>query len=88
MVCRLSYRQIAVGLTAMNEREFSTERLVAALRSFVQESELSDNRISLMMGIAVESLRQWLAGSANPRQKSLYEIRAFLSKHGPKYLQD
>jgi DNA-binding transcriptional regulator YiaG len=72
----------------MNEQDFSTEHLVTALRNFVQESELSDNRISLMMGIAVESLRQWLAGSANPRRKSLQEIRAFLTKHGPEYLED
>jgi hypothetical protein len=75
-------------LTVMNERDFSTERLMNALRDFVSESALSDNRISLMMGIAVESLRQWLAGSTNPRQKSLHEIHEFLTRHGPEYLKD
>jgi hypothetical protein len=72
----------------MNSGNHKEERLLNALRNFVQESALSDNRISLMMGIAVESLRQWLAGATIPRQKSLREIHEFLSRHGPQYLED
>jgi hypothetical protein len=88
MVHRHASCDVSPELNVMNERDLSSERLMEALRNFVQESALSDNRISLMMGIAVESLRQWLAGSTNPRQKSLHEIHEFLTKHGPKYLKD
>ena len=88
MVHRHPSCDVSAELNVMNDRDISAERLMEALRNFVQESALSDNRISLMMGIAVESLRQWLAGSTNPRQKSLHEIHEFLTKHGPEYLRD
>ena len=65
----------------------SNEAIVLdALRRFITNSDLSDQRISLLMGVEIETLRTWVTGTANPRKNSLNKIRSFLVWHGRKYV--
>jgi len=67
----------------MMTRDESNETIVLdALRRFMINSDLSDQRISRLMGVEIETLRAWMAGTANPRKQSLYKIRSFLTWHG------
>ena len=67
----------------MMTRDESNETIVLdALRRFMINSDLSDQRISRLMGVEIETLRTWIAGTANPRKHSLNKIRSFLKWHG------
>ena len=71
----------------MMTRDEPNETIVLdALRRFMINSDLSDQRISRLMGVEIETLRTWIAGTANPRKQSLNKIRSFLKWHGQKYL--
>jgi hypothetical protein len=59
--------------------------VLEALRRFTANSDLSDQRISRLMGVEIETLRTWIAGTANPQKRSLNEIRSFLKWHGREY---
>jgi transcriptional regulator with XRE-family HTH domain len=74
-------------MRALSQEDFEHQRVLQALRQFVKESALSEKRISMMMGISLESLRPWLSGATRPRLQSLQEIKEFLEKHGPYYLE-
>jgi DNA-binding transcriptional regulator YiaG len=54
---------------------------IEALRFFVTKSRLSDQRVSELMGVAVETLRHWLTGQSVPRRQSLSDIQYFLARH-------
>jgi DNA-binding transcriptional regulator YiaG len=71
----------------MMTRDESNETIVLdALRRFMINSDLSDQRISRLMGVEPETLRTWITGTANPRKQSLNKIRSFLKWHGRKYV--
>ena len=73
----------------MITRDESNETIVLdALRRFMINSDLSDQRISGLMGVEIETLRAWMAGTANPRKQSLNKISSFLKWHGQKILDD
>jgi hypothetical protein len=55
-----------------------------ALRRYMTNSDLSDQRISRLMGVEIETLRTWLAGKAIPQRNSVAKIRSFLEWHGRK----
>jgi DNA-binding transcriptional regulator YiaG len=75
------------GGEKMMTRDESNETIVLdALRRFMINSDLSDQRISRFMGVEIETLRTWIAGTANPRKQSLNKIRSFLKWHGRKYV--
>jgi hypothetical protein len=57
--------------------EFNETIVLDALRRFMLNSDLSDQRISRLMGVEIETLRTWVAGTANPQKKSLNKIRSF-----------
>jgi transcriptional regulator with XRE-family HTH domain len=57
-----------------------------ALRSFIQQSRLSEYRVAQMMGVSSNALKGWLNGASHPRPGSQTEIRAFLEQHGPRVL--
>jgi hypothetical protein len=75
-------------MSAISQEDLEHRRVLEALRQFVRRSALSDKRISMMMGIAIESLRNWVSGSSIPREKSLQQIKEFLEKHGPSCLDE
>ena len=60
--------------------------VIDALRCFMINSDLSEQRIARLMGVEIETLRTWVAGTANPRDESLNKIRSFLKWHGRKYV--
>ena len=67
-------------------RDESNEMIVIdALRRFMINSDLSDQRISRLMGVEIETLRTWIAGTAIPRKQSLNKISSFLKWHGRKH---
>ena len=68
----------------MTRDEFKEAIILDTLRRFVLNSDLSDRRISLLMGIEIETLRALVAGTANPQKQSLNKIRSFLKWHGRK----
>ena len=71
----------------MIARDESNETIVLdALRRFMINSDLSDQRISRLMGVETETLRAWITGTANPRKQSLNKIHSFLKWHGRKYV--
>ena len=61
-----------------------SEAVLDALRRYMTDSDLSDQRISLLMGVEIETLRRWVTGTANPRKNSLHKIHSFLQWHGRK----
>jgi len=66
----------------MTRDEFNEAIILDTLRRFMLNSDLSDRRISRLMGIEIETLRTLVAGTANPRKQSLNKIRSFLKWHG------
>ena len=68
----------------MTRDEFNEEIILDTLRRFMLNSDLSDRRISRLMGIEIETLRTLVTGTANPRKQSLNKIRSFLKSHGQK----
>ena len=68
----------------MTRDEFNEAIILDTLRRFMLNSDLSDRRISRLMGIEIETLRTLVAGTANPRKQSLNKIRSFLRWHGRK----
>jgi hypothetical protein len=72
------------GEGTMTRDEFKEAIILDTLRRFVLNSDLSDRRISLLMGIEIETLRALVAGTANPQKQSLNKIRSFLKWHGRK----
>ena len=68
----------------MTRDEFKEAIILDTLRRFMLNSDLSDRRISLLMGIEIETLRTLVAGTANPQKQSLNKIRSFLKWHGRK----
>jgi hypothetical protein len=63
---------------AMGQDEFNEVILLETLRRFMLNADLSDRRISRLMGIEIETLRTLVAGTTNPRRESLNKIRSFL----------
>ena len=55
-----------------------------ALRRFRLNSDLSDQRISHLMGVETATFRTWVAGTVNPQKQSLNKICSFLKWHGRK----
>lgn len=72
------------GEGTMTRDELKEAIILDTLRRFVLNSDLSDRRISLLMGIEIETLRTLVAGTANPQKQSLNKIRSFLKWHGRK----
>ena len=61
------------------EAEAARERaLVARLRQFVEDSDLSFYRIASRVGTSGGILSMWLAGTARPRAEELAAIEKFL----------
>jgi len=75
----------AGGEDVMTRDEANETIVLDALRRFMINSDLSDQRISRLMGVEIETLRTWIAGTANPRKRSLNKITSFLKWHGRKY---
>jgi hypothetical protein len=63
----------------------SNQGILETLRHFMLNADLSDRRISRLMGIEIETLRTLVAGTTNPQKESLNKIRSFLKWHGRKY---
>jgi hypothetical protein len=61
----------------MTRDEFNEEIILDTLRRFMLNSDLSDRRISRLMGIEIETLRTLVTGTANPRKQSLNKVRSF-----------
>jgi DNA-binding transcriptional regulator YiaG len=70
----------------MTGNQSSVAIALDALRGFMTHANLSDQRISRLMGVEIETLRTWVAGTANPQKNSLAKIRSFLEWHGPKHV--
>ena len=68
----------------MTRDEVNEATILDTLRRFMLNSDLSDRRISSLMGIEIETLRTLVAGTTNPRKQSLNKIRSFLKSHGRK----
>jgi DNA-binding transcriptional regulator YiaG len=66
--------------------EFYETIVLDALRRFMLNSDLSDQRISRLMGVEIETLRTWVAGTANPQKKASTKSVPFLKWHGRKDL--
>ena len=61
------------------EEEVARERvLVARLRQFVEDSDLSFYKIASRIGTSGGILSLWLAGTARPRAEELAAIEKFL----------
>jgi transcriptional regulator with XRE-family HTH domain len=61
------------------EREAARERvLVARLRQFIEDSDLSFYKIASRVGASGGILSMWLAGTARPRAEELAAIEKFL----------
>jgi DNA transposition AAA+ family ATPase len=61
------------------EGEAARERaLVASLRHFIEDSDLSFYRIASRIGTSGGILSMWLAGTARPRAEELAAIEKFL----------
>jgi DNA transposition AAA+ family ATPase len=61
------------------QREAARERmLVARLRQFIEESDLSFYKIASRVGTSGGILSMWLAGTARPRAEELAAIEKFL----------
>ena len=61
------------------EGEKATERaLVARLRQFIEDSDLSFYKIASRVGTSGGILSMWLAGKAKPRAEELAAIEKFL----------
>ena len=61
------------------EQEAARERaLVARLREFVEDSDLSFYKIASRIGTSGGILSLWLAGTAKPRAEELAAIEKFL----------
>jgi DNA-binding transcriptional regulator YiaG len=69
--------------TAKNRDRANMQATLEALRSFIQQSRLSEYRVAQMMGVSANALKSWLNGASHPRQGSQTEIKAFLKQHGP-----
>jgi DNA transposition AAA+ family ATPase len=63
--------------------EANVQGTLETLRSFIQQSRLSEYRVAQMMGVSANALKSWLNGASHPREGSHTEIRAFLEQHGP-----
>ena len=55
----------------MTRDEVNEATILDTLRRFMLNSDLSDRRISSLMGIEIETLRTLVAGTTNPRKQSL-----------------
>jgi DNA transposition AAA+ family ATPase len=56
----------------------SEEALIASLRRFVEDSDLSIYQIAELIGTPAAILSMWLAGTARPHTAELTEIRRLL----------
>ena len=56
------------------------EALVARLRQFVENSDLSFYRIASRIGTSGGTLSMWLAGTAKPNTMELAAIETFLNR--------
>ena len=66
-------------MTRSKEGEAARERLlVARLRQFVENSDLSFYKIASRIGMSGGILSMWLAGTARPRAEELAAIKKFL----------
>ncbi len=69
--------------TAKRMDHANMQGTLETLRSFIQQSRLSEYRVAQMMGVSANALKSWLNGASHPREGSQTEIRAFLEQHGP-----
>jgi DNA transposition AAA+ family ATPase len=58
--------------------EPSEEALIARLRRFVEDSDLSLYQIASLIGTSGTILSMWLAGTARPNMTKVDEIEKFL----------
>jgi DNA transposition AAA+ family ATPase len=73
-----------IGTFTLKEMDHaSVQGTLETLRSFIQQSRLSEYRVAQMMGVSANALKSWLNGASHPRQGSQTEIKAFLEQHGP-----
>ena len=56
------------------------EELVARLRRFVEDSDLSFYKIASRIGMSAGILSMWLAGTARPHAEELDAIEKFLKR--------
>jgi hypothetical protein len=56
------------------------DELIAELRHFVENSDLSFYRIASLVGTTGTRLSMWLAGTAKPKTTDLTEIERFLNQ--------
>jgi DNA transposition AAA+ family ATPase len=68
-------------VTRSREGEESSERaLVARLRQFVEDSDLSFYKIASRIGTSGGILSMWLAGTTRPHGEELAAIEKFLER--------
>jgi DNA transposition AAA+ family ATPase len=68
-------------VTGSKEGEESREQeLVARLRRFVEDSDLSFYKIASRIGTSAGILSMWLAGTARPHAEELDAIEKFLKR--------
>ena len=73
-----------ISTFAANKRDHTNvQGTLETLRSFIQQSRLSEYRVAQMMGVSANAMKSWLNGASHPREGSQTEIRAFLEQHGP-----
>ena len=58
--------------------EMEEQAVVAGLRRFVEDSDLSITRIATLMGVSAGALKTWIEGTTSLRPAKLLEIKGFL----------
>jgi transcriptional regulator with XRE-family HTH domain len=60
-----------------------SDKILVALKTFVEESGLSIPKIAFRMGVFGTTLTMWIAGSAKPSRSELLRIKRFLERSDP-----
>ena len=58
--------------------EMEEQAVVAGLRRFVEDSDLSITRIATLIGVSPEALKNWIEGTTRLRPAKLLKIKGFL----------
>ena len=77
-------RRVLASMRTRKAAMTEDETIIPKLRRFMLNADLTDRRISRLMGIEIETLRTLVGGTANPRIESLNKVRSFLKWHGRK----
>jgi DNA transposition AAA+ family ATPase len=71
---------MATVVNSKEGEELSREGLIARLRRFVEDSDLSFYRIASLIGTSGTTLSMWLAGTVRPQMTELDEIERLLRR--------